>query len=50
MQQVTIDFVGLQALKRDGSVRAVLGEMQTRKDLYELIRYVPGEQWNYPAG
>jgi methylisocitrate lyase len=41
---------GLQALKRDGSVRAVLGEMQTRKDLYELIRYVPGEQWNYPAG
>jgi methylisocitrate lyase len=41
---------GLAALKRDGSVRSVLGEMQTRKDLYELIDYVPGEQWDYPRG
>lgn len=41
---------GLQALRRDGSVRGVLGEMQTRKELYELIGYVPGEQWNYPRG
>ncbi len=41
---------GLQALRRDGSVRAVFGEMQTRKDLYELIDYTPGEQWNYPRG
>jgi len=40
---------GLAALKRDGSVKAVLGEMQTRKELYELLAYVPGEQWNYPA-
>jgi 2-methylisocitrate lyase-like PEP mutase family enzyme len=41
---------GLAALKRDGSVRTVLGEMQTRKELYELLQYVPGEQWNYPRG
>ncbi len=40
---------GLQALKRDGSVRGVLGEMQTRKELYELLGYVPGQQWDYPG-
>ena len=39
---------GLQALKRDGSVLGVLNEMQTRKDLYELLGYVPGVQWNFP--
>jgi methylisocitrate lyase len=37
---------GLEALKRDGSVRGVLGEMQTRKELYELLGYAPGVQWN----
>ncbi len=40
---------GLAALKRDGSVRGVLGEMQTRKELYALLGYVPGEQWDFPA-
>ena len=38
---------GLAALKRDGTVRAVLPEMQTRKELYELLGYEPGKQWNF---
>ncbi|MDZ4753040.1 MAG: isocitrate lyase/phosphoenolpyruvate mutase family protein [Phycisphaerae bacterium] len=41
---------GLQALQRDGSVASVLGEMQTRKELYDLIGYTPGTQWHYPHG
>lgn len=39
---------GLAALQRDGSVREVLPGMQTRKELYALLGYVPGEQWNFP--
>ena len=39
---------GLAALKRDGSVREILPRMQTRKELYELLGYTPGDQWNYP--
>jgi methylisocitrate lyase len=41
---------GLQSLKANGSVREVLPEMQTRKDLYDLLRYRPGVQWNFPGG
>jgi len=40
---------GLAALKRDGTVRAVLGEMQTRQELYDLLDYVPGRQWDFPG-
>lgn len=39
---------GLAALRRDGSVRESLPRMQTRKELYHLLGYVPGEQWNFP--
>ncbi len=39
---------GLRSLKRDGSVRGVLGEMQTRPELYELLGYTPGSQWDFP--
>jgi methylisocitrate lyase len=39
---------GLAALKRDGSVRESLPRMQTRKELYELLAYTPGDQWNFP--
>jgi methylisocitrate lyase len=39
---------GLAALKRDGSVRESLPRMQTRKELYALLDYAPGEQWNFP--
>ena len=39
---------GLAALRRDGSVRESLPRMQTRKELYDLLGYLPGEQWNFP--
>jgi methylisocitrate lyase len=39
---------GLKSLKQHGSVREILPQMQTRKELYELLGYVPGKQWNYP--
>ncbi|MEO1007737.1 MAG: isocitrate lyase/phosphoenolpyruvate mutase family protein [Planctomycetota bacterium] len=35
----------LAALKRDGGVDAVLGEMQSRTDLYDLLGYTPGQPW-----
>lgn len=41
---------GLQSLKQHGSVREVLPQMQTRKELYDLLGYEPGRQWNYPGG
>ena len=41
---------GLEALRRDGSVRESLPRMQTRKDLYALLGYEPGRQWNHPRG
>jgi methylisocitrate lyase len=40
---------GLDELKRTGSVEGVLGEMQTRQQLYELLDYTPGRQWNFPG-
>lgn len=41
---------GLQSLKQHGSVREILPQMQTRKELYELLKYTPGKQWDYPRG
>jgi methylisocitrate lyase len=41
---------GLQELKEKGTVAGLLPHMQTRKQLYELLEYVPGKQWNYPRG
>jgi methylisocitrate lyase len=40
---------GLESLRRHGTVREVLHEMQTRQDLYALLDYRPGRQWNYPG-
>lgn len=40
----------LEVLKREGSVESLLGEMQTRKELYGLIGYEPGRAWEFPAG
>ncbi|MFN7614249.1 MAG: hypothetical protein ACK5P8_03535, partial [Phycisphaerae bacterium] len=37
----------LAAMKRDGSVSGVIDQMQTRKELYELIAYTPGVPWEY---
>ncbi len=39
---------GLKELRERGSVEGLLDEMQTRKALYELLQYVPGEQWEFP--
>lgn len=38
---------GLEALRREGSVSSLLPRMQTRRELYGLLGYTPGEQWNF---
>lgn len=40
----------LKALHETGSVEPFIGEMQTRKELYELIGYTPGVAWEWPTG
>ncbi len=40
---------GLETLKQHGTVRDLLPQMQTRKELYALLDYTPGVQWNFPA-
>jgi methylisocitrate lyase len=40
---------GLEALRREGSVQSLLPQMQTRKELYELLGYEPGREWSYAA-
>ncbi len=39
----------LETLRRDGSAEALLGQMQTRQELYDLIAYKPGVPWDFPA-
>ncbi len=39
----------LRALRRDGHVESALDRMQTRNDLYGLLRYTPGEEWVFPS-
>ena len=39
---------GLAELKRSGGVERLLDDMQTRAELYDLLNYTPGEQWNFP--
>ena len=41
---------GLAQLRKDGSVRELLGSMQTRKELYALLGYEPGREWRFPRG
>ena len=38
---------GLQSLREHGTVRHLLDDMQTRAELYDLLDYTPGEQWNF---
>jgi methylisocitrate lyase len=40
---------GLKVLKQHGTMEPLLDEMQTRQELYDLLQYTPGEQWNYPG-
>ncbi len=39
----------LEVLKQEGTVEPLLDQMQSRKDLYDLIQYTPGKPWEYPA-
>ena len=41
---------GLAQLKRDGTARGLLDQMQTRKELYALLAYTPGSEWHFPKG
>ncbi len=52
MQRLAMGHVvrGLATLRREGTLQSLLGEMQTRKELYEMLDYVPGEQWHFPHG
>lgn len=48
--RVAMGAVGraLAQLKFQGSVAPFLDQMQTRKELYELIDYTPGKPWEWP--
>lgn len=39
----------LAELKETGTVEGQIAGMQTREDLYRLVRYVPGVAWEFPA-
>ena len=39
----------LEVLRSDGSVAALIDDMQTRAELYELLGYTPGEAWHFPG-
>ena len=41
---------GLSELRRSGSVEPILDRMQSRQELYELLRYTPGTEWHFPGG
>ncbi|MAD19952.1 MAG: methylisocitrate lyase [Planctomycetaceae bacterium] len=41
---------GLRELRVAGSVAPMLDRMQTRKELYDLLDYVPGDEWRFPGG
>ena len=50
MQRLAMGHVvrGLDELKKSGTAEGLLDQMQTRKELYGLLGYEPGEQWNFP--
>ena len=35
-------------LKQKGTQKDILDKMQTRKELYETLKYKPGTEWHYP--
>jgi len=39
----------LVSFRRDGGFHGALERMQSRKELYELLSYKPGDEWRYPA-
>ena len=35
-------------LNQNGSQKGFVDKMQSRKELYDLLRYTPGKEWHYP--
>ncbi len=35
-------------LKANGSRKGFVGNMQSQRELYDLLRYTPGKEWKYP--
>ncbi len=52
MQRIAMGAITtcLEELKKEESVQALEEQMQTRQELYDLLGYVPGEQWTFPNG
>ena len=50
MQRVAMSAIStcLQELLQNGSAEGFVKQMQTRQELYDLLGYVPGKQWNFP--
>ncbi len=51
MQRIAMGHItkALATLKRVGSAESLLPQMQTRKELYELLEYEPGKEWEFPG-
>jgi methylisocitrate lyase len=49
MQRVAMGAITtcLQQLFKEGSAEGFENQMQTRQELYDLLRYVPGEEWRF---
>lgn len=49
MQRLAMGHVmrGLETLRREGTVAPLLGEMQTRQELYALLEYEAGVDWRF---
>jgi methylisocitrate lyase len=39
----------LHELRRTGTAEHLLPRMQTRQELYSLIGYTPGDEWDFPV-
>jgi 2-methylisocitrate lyase-like PEP mutase family enzyme len=39
----------LEQLQKEQSAQGFETQMQTREELYELLGYVPGKAWSFPA-
>lgn len=38
----------LKELKAKGTQKDTIGNMQTRQQLYDTLKYTPGKEWYYP--
>ncbi len=50
MQRVAMGAIAacLETLLEEGSAESFENQMQTRQELYDLLGYEPGTQWNFP--